>query len=189
MKSIQKKLKQDSYESIFFSCIAILLGLIMIIFSKNISNIISYLIGGLLIVNGLLKIFYYFRYEGKYNIFNYDLSFGILNVIIGVVCIIFTSELQNIFRIVIGLIVIYEAIINISLASKILFVDKVSGIISLLISILMIVCGGSIIFTKGLLITTIGIILIIFAIMNIIENIIFNHNLNKIEEYLNNRYM
>ncbi len=184
MKSIQKKLKQDSYESIFFSCVTILLGLIMIIFSKNILDIISYLIGGILIVNGLLKIFYYFRYEGKYNIFNYDLSFGILNIIIGIVCLIFTNELQSIFRIVIGLVVIYEAIINITLSTKILYVDKVSGIISLLISILMIVCGGFIIFTKGLVITTIGIILIVFAIMNIVESVIFNHNLNKIEKYL-----
>ncbi len=184
MKSIGQKLKQDSYESIFNSCITILLGIIMIIFSKNILNIISYLIGGFLIINGLLKIFYYFRYEGKYNIFNYDLSFGILNIIIGIVCIIFTSELQSIFRIVIGLVVIYEAIINITFSSKILFVDKVSGIISLLISVLMIICGGFIIFTKGLLITSIGISLIVFAIMNIIESIIFNHNINKIEKYL-----
>lgn len=184
MKYIQKKLKQDSYESIFFSCVTILLGLIMIIFSQSILDIISYIIGGILIVYGLIKIFYYFRYEGKYNIFNYDLSFGILNIIIGIVCIIFTNELQSIFRIIIGLVVIYEAIINITLSTKIFFVDKLSGIISLLISILMILCGGFIIFTKGLLIASIGISLIVFAIMNIVESIIFNHNLNKLEKYL-----
>ena len=70
------------------------------------------------------------------------------------------------------------------ISTKIFFVDKLSGIISLLISILMILCGGFIIFTKGLLIASIGISLIVFAIMNIVESIIFNHSLNKLEKYL-----
>ena len=73
MATILKKLKQDNYEAMFVSLMTIIVGIIMIIYSTNILNIISYLMGGILIINGLLKIFYYFKYEGKYNIFNYDL--------------------------------------------------------------------------------------------------------------------
>ena len=176
MKMIEKKLKQSNYESIFVSCVTIILGIIMIIFYKNFLNFISYLLGGALIVNGILKIYYYLKYEGKYNIFNYDLSFGILNIIFGVICIIFKSELQSIFRIVIGVII--------SFASKIFSVDKVSGIIGLLLSILMILAGLIIISTKGVLTASTGYILIAFAIINIIESIIFNKNLNKLKKYL-----
>ena len=184
MKMIEKKLKQSNYESIFVSCVTIILGIIMIIFYNNFLNFISYLLGGALIVNGILKIYYYLKYEGKYNIFNYDLSFGILNIIFGVICIIFKSELQSIFRIVIGVIIIYEGILNISFASKIFSVDKVSGIIGLLLSILMILAGLIIISTKGVLTASTGYILIAFAIINIIESIIFNKNLNKLKKYL-----
>lgn len=184
MKSIEKRLKQDSYESIFISLVTILLAIVMIVFSKDVLNVISYIIGGILIVGGIFKIVYYFKDEGKYNIFNYDLSFGILNIILGIICIVFKEELQNIFRIVIGLIVIYEGILNISLSNKILFVDKFSGIIGFLLSILMIFCGGFIMIMKGIVMTTIGYTLIIFAVMNIIESILFNRNLNKLKKYL-----
>lgn len=184
MKSIEKKLKQYNYESIFTSFITILLGIAMILFSKDVLNIISYLLGGILLIEGIFKVYYYLRYEGKYNIFNYDLSFGILNIILGIICIIFKNELQSIFRIIVGLIVIYEGILNISLAHKVCFVNKKLGIVSLLLSILMILCGGIIILTKGILIATIGYILIIFAVMDIIESIIFKRNVKKIEKYL-----
>ena len=65
-----EKIKRYNYESIFISLVTILLGIIIILFSKNVLNIISYLIGGILIINGLFKTYYYLRYEGKYNIFN-----------------------------------------------------------------------------------------------------------------------
>ncbi len=184
MKLMKKKLKQYNYESIFISCITILIGTIMILFSKNVLNIISYLLGGILVITGIIKIYYYFRYEGKYNIFNYELSFGILNILLGILCIIFRNELQSIFRILIGLIVIYEGILSISLASKILYVNKGAGIISLLLSISMILCGGLIIFIKGIVIATIGYIIIVFAVMNIIESFIFNRNISKLENFL-----
>ena len=63
MKMIEKKLKQSNYESIFVSCVTIILGIIMIIFYKNFLNFISYLLGGALIVNGILKIYYYLKYH------------------------------------------------------------------------------------------------------------------------------
>ncbi len=184
MATILKKLKQDNYEAMFVSLMTIIVGIIMIIYSTNILNIISYLMGGILIINGLLKIFYYFKYEGKYNIFNYDLSFGILNIILGIFCFIFKSELQSIFRLIIGLIVIYEGILNITLATKILYVNKPAGLISILLSLLMILSGGLIVLVKGIVIETIGYILVLFAIMNIIECLIFHKNLNKISKYL-----
>lgn len=184
MKLTEKKLKKYNYESIIMSIITALLGIIIILFSKNILNIVCYLIGGVLIVNGLFKIYYYLKYEGKYGIFNYDLSFGILAIILGIIFIIFKSELQSIFRIIIGLIIIYEGILNISLANKIYFVNKKAGIISLLLSVLTILCGILIIIIKGIVVATIGYILIGFALINIIESIIFKKNLKKLKKYL-----
>ena len=185
MKSNEKNLKQYNYESIFMSIITIVLGIIMIFFSENVLNIISYMIGGILVVCGIFKIYYYLKYESKYNIFNYDLSFGILNILLGILCIVFKSELQSIFRIVIGLIVIYEGILNISLAHKICFVNKRIGLFSILLSILMVIGGSLIILVKGIVVATIGYILIGFALIDIVESIIFNRNVKKIEKYLN----
>ena len=48
----------------------------------------------------------------------------------------------------------------------------------------MILSGGLIVLVKGIVIETIGYILVLFAIMNIIECLIFHKNLNKISKYL-----
>ncbi len=187
MKLIGSKLKQFNHESIFTSCMIILLGILILIFPKSITNILSYLIGVVLILMGIFKIYYYFKYEGKYDALNYDLSYGILNIILGILCLVFKDELQSVFRIIIGLIVIYEGIISISLAHKVCYVDKTMGIVSIILSILMVFCGGFIVVTKGIVITTIGIVLIVFAIINIVDSIIFNRNLNKLEKYLSKK--
>ena len=79
--------------------------------------------------------------------------------------------------------VIYEGVLNITLASKIFYVDKLAGILSLVLSFLVMIGGGLIILTKGILISTIGYVLIALAIMNIGELIIFKRNLKKIEKY------
>ena len=184
MKLIGEKLKQVNRESIVASVIAVVLGFMMILFSNTASDIISYLIGGILIIRGIVKMYFYFKYQGGYNVYNYDLSFGIFNIIFGILCIIFKSEFQSIFRILIGIFVIYEGILKISLSTRLYYIDSGVGFLSFLLSIIIILCGVFVIFNEGIVITTIGYTLIIFSIMNIIESIIFNRNLNKLEKYL-----
>lgn len=187
MKRIGEKLKQANRESVIASIFAIVLGFIMVLFSSQVLNIISYLIGGILIIRGIIKIYYYFKYKGKYNVFNYDLSFGIINIILGIMCILFKGEIQSVFRIVIGTSVIYEGIIRMSLSTKLNFIDTGLGFLSFLFSILIMVCGIFIIFNEEIVIGTIGCTLIVFSIMNIVESIILKKNLGRIEKYLDEK--
>ena len=63
MKFIGQKLKQANRESILASIFAILLGFIMVIFPSKVLDVISYLIGGILIITGIVKMYYYFKYQ------------------------------------------------------------------------------------------------------------------------------
>lgn len=184
MKLIDDKLKQVNRESIFASVIAIVLGFMMILFSSIVSDIISYLIGGILVIRGIVKIYYYFKYQGGYNVYNYDLSIGIFNIIFGILCIIFKSEFQSIFRILVGIFVIYEGILKITLSTRLYYIDSWVGFLSFLLSIIIILCGIFVIFNEGIVISTMGYTLIVFSIMNIGESIIFKKNLDKLEKYL-----
>ncbi len=184
MKLIERKLKQLNKESILASIFAVVLGFMMILFSNVVSDIIIYLLGGILIIRGIVKMYYYFKYQGGYNVYNYDLSFGIFNIIFGILCFVFRSELQSLFRIIIGIFIIYEGILKISLSTRLYYIDSSVGFLSYLLSIIIILCGIFVIFNEGIVITTIGYILIAFSIMNIVESIIFNRNLNKLEKYL-----
>ena len=68
MKLIGEKLKQVNRESIVASIIAVVLGFMMILFSSTASDIISYLIGGILIIRGIVKMYFYFKYQCGYNV-------------------------------------------------------------------------------------------------------------------------
>lgn len=183
--SIGERIKQSSKESIFSSILLIILGIITILFPHSILSIISYLIGAGLVIRGIIKIYYYFKNHGKYNIYNNDLTFGLLNILFGILYVVLTDELQSIFRILIGMYIIYEAIVKISMSAKLSYFSKKVGFLSFLLSVLIMICGVVVIFNKGIVITTIGYILVVFSVMNIIENIVVNKNVKKIEKYLN----
>ena len=52
---------------------------------------------------------------------------------------------------------------------------------------MIIICGIYITLNEGIVVATIGYLLVTFSIINIIESVIFKHNLSKIEKYLNEK--
>ena len=80
-----------------------------------------------------------------------------------------------------------EGIIKISLSTKLNLIDTSVGFLSFLLSIMIIICGIYITLNEGIVVATIGYLLVTFSIINIIESVIFKHNLSKIEKYLNEK--
>ena len=68
------------------------------------------------------------------------------------------------------------------LALKLKAFESKSWILTLIIAILMMMCGIYIIFVPDIIIATLGAILFLYSIMDIIEGISFVLNMKKIEE-------
>ena len=47
--------------------------------------------------------------KGKYDFYNYDLIYGIIAIIIGIVTIIYSSAIGSVFRVIIGIWIIYSS--------------------------------------------------------------------------------
>ena len=75
---------------------------------------------------------------------------------------------------------VYSSIIRGFTALKLRAIKSNIWIYSLVIATIMVLCGLYVIFDAGAIIQTIGAIMIAYAIMDIIENIIFINNVKKI---------
>ena len=178
MEYINKIFKKSGTFSIIESVIFAILGVILIINPEQTVKIISYILGAGLIIIGAYKIFIYIQEKGNNDLFNYQLIYGVMAIVIGLIAIIYSSTIGTIFRIIIGMWIIYSAVVRASSALKLKTVSSRIWIYTLIIAIAMFICGLYVVLNEGAIIVTIGTLMLIYAMMDIIENIIFIKHLN-----------
>ncbi len=177
MKSL---LKKSGWEDVLVSIVFAIIGIFMITKTDLVIQIISYAIGGVFIAIGVVKIIYYFVSKGKYDFYNYDLVYGIIDIILGLVMIFCSGLVESMFRFIIAFWITYSGIIRLSLSFK-LHAAKINiWLFSLLLSIVMILGGIFMFFQSGALVLTIGIIMLTYSIMDLIESIIFIRYVDKL---------
>lgn len=175
-------LKKSSWTDILMDVLFAIIGIFMIANADFATKIISYILGGIFCVYGVIRLIDYFRSKGNNDFYNYDLAYGIIAIIIGLMIIIFSNEIESLFRIMIGAWIIYSGILRLTLSLK-LHNAKVSiWIVSLILSIIMIVGGIFMLFQNGAIVLTMGIIILIYSIVDIIESVIFMKYLNKLSK-------
>ena len=178
MEYLNSILKKTGMYSLISSIVFAILGIVLIAYPNGTITVISYIIGIMFFLVGAYKALNYFSNKGNYDLYNYDLAFGIIAIILGIVTIAYGSQIFSIFRILIGLWIIYSAIIRLSLSLKLKTLGTNAWKYSLILSIVMLICGIYAIANNGIIIVTIGVIVLIYAIIDIIESIIFLNNVN-----------
>lgn len=176
---MEKFLKKSSWTDIITSFLFIIFGIILMAKPEFVMSMISFFLGSICVIMGLLKGIDYFAYGKKEN---YLLALAIVSVISGVVIMFCADTIASIFRILIAIWIIYSGIIN--LQTTIIWKDFQSRLwlLSLILSITTIIAGIYILVTNGAMLQIVGGIIMIYGIINIIENAIF---IKKIENHLN----
>ena len=107
--------------------------------------------------------------------------FGIGTIILGILTIVYRNEIGTLLRVLIGIWIIYSAMIRISLSLKLKSLNTGNvWIYSVLVAILMLICGIYAMFTSNAIIITVGLIILTYSILDIVEAIIFLINLKKL---------
>lgn len=172
MKKIQEFV-YDKNNSLFNSILFLLLGIILFTNPGGIVKFISYIIGGILIAIGIFNILSYYKTLKKLNIeYTSKLISGIIIIVIGFIVILFSSFIETTIRLVCGGFIIYRGVIKLieSLTSK---TEKTYFYITLVISILMILCGFYVALTVNLVFEMIGLFIIIYAILDIVNYVTY----------------
>ena len=173
--------KRAGIISIITSIIFAILGFIMIKNPEGTINVISKVIGLIILLMGIEKIINYLLFNGNGDLFNYDLIYGIIAIIIGVLIMVYSSVFANIVGIVIGIWIAYEAAIKMLLSLKLKNAGVSSWLVMLALSAITLLAGVFIVFNQSSIIVATGIVMIIYAVIDIIDEIIFIHNVDKLD--------
>lgn len=166
--------------SIIASIIFVVLGLFLFIRPDATITTISYIIGVALLVLGILSIVRYFKSCFGISPFDFNLVYGVLVIIAGLYLIFNPLLLEVIFPIILGIWIIINAVTKFQYALILLKNKKNDFKYILLISLLVFILGIILLINplKTVLLVTqiIGIFIIIYAVLDIIDNFILNRN-------------
>lgn len=180
MQYLKDLLKKSGWMSIAESLVFAILGIILIWQKDAIMSMIAYILGAVFILLGIIKVVNYLQAKSKSDLYNYELVYGIMAVIIGIVIMVYSSTISKIFGIIIGIWIVYSSVVRASSALKLKQIKSNIWIYSLVIAVIMLICGLVVIFNTGAIPATIGAIMITYAVLDIIENVIFINNVKKL---------
>ena len=175
---LEKFLKKSGWTDLILSLIFIIFGIILIANPEVVMASISIILGVIFIVLGIIKIANYF-YTSKMD--NYFLAVGVISIIIGIVIMFFSDVIESFFRILIAVWIIYSGIMNLQITISWKDYKSKLWIFSIILSILTLLAGIYILVNSGAIFQTIGVIILGYGIMDVIENIIF---IKKVDNYL-----
>lgn len=181
--------KKNFSLSLITSLIFVMLGLFLFIRPDATITTISYIIGVLLLILGIISIVRYFRSDYGINALDFDLVYGVLVIIAGLYLIFNPTMLASIFPVILGIWIIINSVTKFQYALVLKRLNKNDWKYTLLISFLTFAWGIILLINpleSVLLITqVIGIFIIIYAVLDIIDSFILKRN----EEDINNIYI
>ncbi|MDY4996859.1 MAG: DUF308 domain-containing protein [Bacilli bacterium] len=176
-----KKFNQIINEAIGVSIIFLLLGIIFLIYPNISIQVVAYLIAFILIGSGIYLIG--LEFTNRIIFFPMDTLFnGIISVILGTIILIYPNIFQIIIPIMLGTYFILDSIFKLKVITFLRRIDNTSWILTLLLTILSIICG--IVLIANPLDSSIaialfaGIILIVYSITGIIDMLLFKKNIH-----------
>ena len=170
MKSYVNKLSQVS---IISSVAFIVIGLFLLIKPATTLSMISYVIGIIILVSGIISLIKYFSNHDKVNVYDFGLVFGILNIIIAIVFISNPNMISSIIPLILGIWILVNGIIKLQFAINLRNQPKSNWGYSAIMSGINILLGLFLVFNpfKGAVVITrtIGGILVGYAIIDLLQ--------------------
>lgn len=182
MNFLKRKFNQMIRSSLITSIVLVVVGILLIVKPEEILSLISIIIGVGLVVMGIFGVVNFIKDIQDNNPMSLDLIYGALCLIVGSVLITNTKIVGSILPIVLGIWMVINSIIKAQYATILKEDNNREWQLTLIISILTLVCGILFIFNpfKGAAVLTqiIGTILVIYSVMDIINIIILKKNIH-----------
>ena len=177
---MEEFLKKTGWTSIITSVVTAIIGIIIICNPMVTMKLVAYALGAIFIGFGVIKLINYFIAKGTYDFYNYEMIYGLLAVLIGIVTIVYSNTIGTIFRIIIGVWIIYSGIMRLGLVSKLKTLGIPEWKYALIIATLILICGIYVLIKAETIGIAIGIAILIYSVMDIVEGIIFLRNVDSI---------
>lgn len=180
---MRKKFNKLMNISLGTSIVFIIIGIILLFFTKMSLDLIAYLIAGVLIINGVFSIIDDYK---QFKIFYFFDGFtsGLISIILGIVIITNPNYIAILIPILVGLWFIINSTFKLRMALALKDRNDNSWVMTYILSLLTIIVGLCLIFNPkiGALSITkvVGMLTIVYSICDIIDVIIFKKNISVI---------
>lgn len=171
-----KNLRKAEWLNLLISVLFIIIGIILVRNPEEVLKTVSYITGGAFLVLGAIRIFKYLKDKNNSNELYGDIVFALISIITGLIIMFCTSAIEAIFRIIIGVWIIFTGFTRFELVKRLKEANLKEWILSFVLSIFMIICGLYMIFTPGTVVAIIGGVIIAYAVINLIQSIMFIKN-------------
>ena len=175
---MKNKLNRKSNLDIIAALVLLFFGVLLLFKSELTIVTITYVIGGMLIGVGFLAIIRFTRHFRENYGTELDIIYGIVTIIMGLLVIKNPHVIGSIIPIIIGISIIIKSSIKLQHSLELRGIGTKDWIVSLVISIISLVCGVILLFNpfKGAIILTqiIGALIIVYSVLDIVSTIILS---------------
>ncbi len=180
-------IKKMAWSSIIESLLILILGVLLVVWPDTIVKILAYLVGTFFMVKGGFQVISYFMEKGQKDFFNNRLLAGVVSILIGIVAFAMGENIASVFRVVIGIIVIYASLIRINTAAKLANAGIAVWRYMMVLSLLMLVIGIFVTFNTGAIVSLVGWMMVLVGIVGIVDGTMFIQHVNTVVEKVVNK--
>ena len=179
---MKEYLKRTGIISIIASILFAVLGIIMLTNPETTIKIVTMVLGVAIVIMGLVKIISYFALKGNLDFFNYELIYGVIALLLGIVILVHSNTFAAIVRIIIGMWIAYSGLVKTTLSLKLKSAGIKSWKFTLILALVSLIAGILIMFTNTASIVVLtAIVMIIYSVTDIIDELIFMKNIDSIK--------
>ena len=174
---VGKLLKRSSWTDIIISIVFVIFGVLLIVKPEETLGAISMILGIVFIAMGVLKLLEYYTSKTKEDLL---LTTALIAVIFGVIVLFASGTITTLFKIIVGMWIIGAGVMDLQTTLIWKEVKSPYWTMAVLFSLLMILAGMIIIIVENIVPTIIGVIIVIYGILDIIDRLIF---IKKVDNY------
>lgn len=173
-------IKKSAWSAAIESLLIMIFGILLVVWPNITFVVVANILGAIFISSGIYQIINYFIVKGQNDFFNNGLLSGVVAVILGIAAIVAGESIANVFRIVIGIWMIYEALVRMNTAIKLHSVGVQVWRYILIVAIIMLTLGLFITFNSGAIAQLIGWVMILTGVIGIVGDTMFIQQINNV---------
>ncbi|MDO5451941.1 MAG: DUF308 domain-containing protein [Candidatus Saccharibacteria bacterium] len=184
IERISADIKKSAWSAAIESLLILIFGILMVVWPDITIIAIANILGTIFIISGIYQIINYFVVKGQNDFFNNGLLIGVLALLLGITILLIGTDLAGVFRVIIGIWMVYEALVRINTAIKLHSVGIKAWSYVLIIAVCMLAVGIFVTFNEGAVIQLIGWMMILSGIFGILGDILFIQHVNTVTDIL-----
>lgn len=184
VNKVSSSIKQSAWMAMFESLATAVLGVFLIAWPDVAIKVIAYVAGAFFVIKGGYQVINYFITKGQNDFFNNNLLSGVISILAGVAILIMGEDIANVFRIVVGIWMIYESLVRINTAIKLHSVGLSIWKHILILALCMLVVGVFITFNGDAIMTLVGWMMVLTGVFGLISDVMFIQYVNELADKL-----